>query len=332
MFDTDRTRTLLAPADPARGVTVPAPRATAAELIARAEAAAPPRLGVRRRRILVPVAAGLVAAGLVGAGIVAATGRPPRDGRPDATAKVPALGPVVRPVAFEFRQGAPPAGDRLRALAAQLTAAPYDTTSGRYTHIHTIDWNAVFDDAPGGNAQRIQPVDKHRWYAADGSGRIRTENLAAVYPNEQSYRYYQRDPAENPTATPGPRDDDLPAGLAGPAQPLTSDPAELARRLADHPFWTVRDIYSVYAVPLATRAELLRILATTPGVVWRGETTDRLGRRGVAVSVEAATTEEVLVFDPTTGVLLAWDEVEHPTDTVAGAFLYLSYEHTDRLG
>jgi hypothetical protein len=52
----------------------------------------------------------------------------------------------------------------------------------------------------------------------------------------------------------------------------------------------------------------------------------------VAVNLDNGETEDVLIFDPRTGEMLAWDEVEWPTDTVAGATLVLGCEHTDQLG
>jgi hypothetical protein len=344
MFDTRDTKALLGPADPARGMRVPPPRATATEVIALAQTITHRDLpsGVRRRRILVPVAAGVAAAGLVATGLVATSlvgGRPSggsgATGSPAASRPAEAtvtLGPVVRPVAFQFAKQPPAAGDRLRALAAQLGPSRCDTTSGKYTFIRTIGWNAVFDDSPDGKSQRIVPSDKRLWYAADGSGRIRSIDLPAVYPNEESRRYWERHPVGS-TTTPRADVDDLPAGQAGPSKPLPTDPAELAKRIdTGDPFRSVHDLSGFYAVPLAARAELLRILANTPGVVWRGETTDRAGRTGVAISVDTPEAQQVLIFDPRTGELLAWDEVERPTDTVAGSTLIMSCEHTDQLG
>lgn len=339
MFDTSSTKALLGPADPARGVRIPPPPARAVDIIALAEATAEidAPSGLRRRRILVPIAAGVATAGLVATGLVASglTGADRSNVTADqTTGPTPTLGPVIRPVAFQIDQRPPGAGDQLRALAARLAPSRCDTTTGRYTFVHTIGWNAVFDDLPGGKAQRIIPSERREWSAPDGSARIRTTLLPTVYPNEESYQYFQKHPVE-PTAThtPAAEVDDLPANPNRTKPPLPTDPAEIAKRIdGKNPFRTVRGWSSGYAVPLATRAELLRILAKTPGVVWRGETTDRAGRKGVAVSLDNGKTEDVLIFDPRTGEMLAWDEVERPTDTVAGATLVLGCEHTDQLG
>ncbi|WP_433617426.1 hypothetical protein ACQP2P_17890 [Dactylosporangium sp. CA-139114] len=318
--------------------------------------------GVPRRRILVPVAAGVVAAGLVATGVVAggltggapsgveagqATGPAPTAATGPAStaatgptptgtaAPAPAFGPVIRPVAFEFDQRPPTAGDQLRALAGQLAPSRCDTTTGKYTFIHTVGWNAVFDDTPDGRSQRIVPSERWEWHADDGSGRYRTLLLPAVYPNEESYRYYQQHPIQ-PAGTPAADVHDLPPDPHRATQPLPTDPAEIAKKLltGGKPFlfWNVRDWFSYHAVPLATRAEVLRILANTPGVVWRGETTDRAGRKGVAVSLDDKNARHVLIFDPRTGEMLAWDDVERPVDTVAGSKMILACEHTDKLG
>ncbi|WP_433076125.1 hypothetical protein ACQP1P_30885 [Dactylosporangium sp. CA-052675] len=371
MFDTSGTKALLGPADPTLGVPVPPPPARAVDLIALAEAtagadpssgAAPfgaassgaALFGVPRRRILVPVAAGVVAVGLVATGVVAGglTGGGPSGveaGRSTGAASTaatgptpagtavpaPAFGPVVRPVAFEFDQRPPTAGDQLRALAGQLTPSRCDTTTGRYTFIHTAGWNAVFDDTPDGRSQRIVPSERWEWRAADGSGRYRTLLLPAVYPNEESYRYYQQHPVQ-PAGTPASSVHDMPPDPRLAVQPLPTDPAEVARKLltGGKPFlfWNVRDWFSAHAVPLATRAEVLRVLANTPGVVWRGEATDRAGRKGVAVTLDDKNARHVLIFDPRTGEMLAWDDVERPVDTVAGSKMILACEHTDTLG
>ncbi|GAA4467343.1 CU044_5270 family protein [Phytohabitans houttuyneae] len=356
MVDETSIRTLLGPADPARDAAVPPPRTPAAELIAIAEAPAPvDPAGYRgaarpaRRRLAVAAVTAVIAAGAVAAtaGIHSVTrdgpappGRAGGSATPSGTPAELRLGPVVRPVAMRAGTSPVDAGDRLRALAGAVGPAPYDGATGRYTYVHTVDWNAVFDDAPGGTAQVIFPQDKRLWYTADGSGRQAVRPLPPVYPNEQSRRYWQQHATALP-ATSEPRVDDLPADRAGPSEPLTTDPAELAARLGvgevdrygpERVLSAVRDLYSVFAPPPASRAHILRILADLPGVSWHGSVTDRAGRAGVAISVDTGATRQVLILDEGTGGLLAWDEVERPTDTVAGATLYLGYDRTDRLG
>lgn len=350
MLDERRTREVLGPADPARDITVPPPRTTPSGLIAIAETTAP-RPGARRpsrarlRLASAGMALAVAAVAAVAAHSLAARDRSPSGtAPPDATlaATEPRLGPVIRVAAVQYPRHPPAAGDRLRALAERIGPARHDAAIGRFAYIRTVGWNAVTDDVPGGGAQIIHPRDTRVWYAADGSGRIAVTALPPVYPNEQSRRYWQRQgTATAPARSTHPPAGDLPAGMAGPADQLPSDPAALAARLgvpsvAPHGvsdvLLAVRDVYASYLVPRQVRAEILRILADLPGISWRGAVTDRAGRAGVAVSADTATSQELLIFDPTTGTLLAWDEMTRPTDTVAGATLILAHDRTDRRG
>ncbi|MER7004877.1 CU044_5270 family protein [Dactylosporangium sp. NPDC000555] len=350
MFDKRAVRALLGPVDPARQVAVPPPRTSAADVIAKAEAESVP-VGhrVRTRRLLLIAAAATVAAAAGSAytwkrnspGPHEQAGTDTSDTHQDRPQPGLRLGPVVQPVALQYTTNPPAASERLRELADRVAPAPYDTTSGRYTYIHTVGWNAVFDDTPDGNTQVIRPDDKQIWYMANGSGRIKTTPLAPVYPNEASRRYWER--RLGSTATPGAANVyvlDLPAGI-GPRQPLPTDSADLAKRLgvdavgqhgAQVVFSAVRDLYSMHVVPQQTRAQILRALATVSGIAWRGSVTDRADRTGMAISIDTKTLQQILIFDPLTGALLAYDEVERPNDTVAGAKLFLGADHTDHLG
>ncbi|GAA2624707.1 hypothetical protein GCM10010399_65110 [Dactylosporangium fulvum] len=343
MFDEHGTRALLGPEDPVRNVTVPAPHASALDVIAIADSRPAPA-GHRRRLVLAAAAVAVAGVAISAYVVTRPDPAPPApqadpDPAPPAPQAVPQpalrMGPVVRPAALQYNSDPPPAGAQLRALADRLAPAPVDSTSGRYSHIRTASWNAVFDDAPGGNTQIIRPQDKEIWYAADASGRVKVTPLPPVYPNEASRQYWERKGV--PGTGTGAKVDDPPAGWAGPRQPLPADPAALAKRLgtergAQSVFFSVRDVYTVHLIPQQTRARILRILADLPGVAWRGSVTDRAGRTGVGISVDTPDARELLIFDPSTGTLLAWDEVEKPADTVAGATLILVQEHTEQLG
>jgi hypothetical protein len=67
------------------------------------------------------------------------------------------------------------------------------------------------------------------------------------------------------------------------------------------------DLWSHQVVPPAVHATMLDILAHQPGLTLLGTATDRVGRPGIAVSVEdkkGPTERRILVFDPDTGALL----------------------------
>jgi RNA polymerase sigma-70 factor (ECF subfamily) len=117
---------------------------------------------------------------------------------------------------------------------------------------------------------------------------------------------------------------------------LPTDPADLRGMLggnaADVSKGLMR-IYGDYAPPLATRAEMLRQLAVIPGFVWRGEVTDRAGRKGVAITYDDARsgTQNLLIFDSRTGALLGI-EVLPTKKMVRDYMLFLATGVTDHAG
>ena len=89
------------------------------------------------------------------------------------------------------------------------------------------------------------------------------------------------------------------------------------------------------------RASLYEVAARIPGVELLGPTTDRAGRRGVAVAYASSHNHEryELIFDPHTSALLEEQTVElagnsfdYPAGTVTGYATYVSTGVVDRLG
>ncbi len=87
----------------------------------------------------------------------------------------------------------------------------------------------------------------------------------------------------------------------------------------------------------AHREAVLRFLATTDGVMCRGEDTDPTGRTGITVSAgrgpgpapsPANRDREYLLFDPRTGELLA----SSATGAGEWSIVYLERGRTDELG
>ena len=168
-------RDIFSRTDPARRATVPPPRITAALLIAHAEAvttdtrrAALPKAGPARRRLL------LTAAATAAVGLAASVLGPlSTDHRHSARQAGPAgaapAGSVVVPMAFQTDADPPPAADRLRALAANITNAPYDTQTGRYAHRRLKSWS---DTQLSHDKLTVGYVEEYdEWTAPDGSGR-----------------------------------------------------------------------------------------------------------------------------------------------------------------
>ncbi|BCB78274.1 hypothetical protein GCM10022251_31310 [Phytohabitans flavus] len=349
-------RELFGRADPGRLAPLPAPRMTSAQLIAETEAlatrthrfTAPPGLG---RRKLVLAGAATVAAG------VAAYALAQRSTGSRTAGNTPAwalAGTVVVPMGFRDDRDPPPAADRLRALAASITDAPHDTRSGRYAYRHGKSWSSGMLTDEGHTLGLVE--EEEAWTASDGSGRVRRKTVGAEYPDEASRQYWQARIArgQGPTI---PNEDlqDVPARQPDPntppqpadwTQPPT-DPTQLARLLRaeygplDTAKWTM-ELYRSYVVPRRVRAQVLTILAGVPGFRWRGQVTDRIGRRGVAITVRAYPPQDrtdsnqyegVLIFDERTGELLGYEiSVLTASPTLNSYVQILDADHTDRLG
>jgi hypothetical protein len=242
-------------------------------------------------------------------------------------------GDVLTPVAYQFSTNPPPAAGQLRNLAARITSAPYDTRPGRYAHHRIRIWGVAAE--ADGQGRVDFPLEKEAWVAADRSGATREAYLPPEFPDEQSRRHWQR-LLIAPSAPPPVELMSWPPNSIGPAEELPSD----RRRLADR-MQVGRDIAIVvkstgllfqdYLVPRETRAVILQILADVPGLVWRGEVTDRAGRAGLAVSGDGANEQAVLIFDPQTGVLLAQEYVQQ-SNRPRGYALLLNADRVDHVG
>jgi hypothetical protein len=333
MLGEQRTRTLLGPADPAHRTVVPPPPVSAADLMARegnVDDAAPAR--PNRRAVLVGAVA-TVAAGAYP--LVRST----RDGGRPSDADRSSVAGVVVPIAYQIPAKPPPAGRYLRELAARVANAPYDIHLGRYTYHHVKWWGGMTVRSPEGYVMSY--VDEtETWTAKDGSGRRRFRTLPPEYPDEESRRHYEnlsRSSTQNTQPATRPHED-LPAGLAGPADPLPNDRARLAKLLnVEHGpgaiAKSVATAYEQHGIPRSTRALILDTLAGAAGWSWRGEVTDRAGRSGVAITGEDHGQQAVLVFDPRTGMLLAHERVLPAPKRRVGAYqLLLAMDRTDRLG
>lgn len=307
------TRTLIGPADPVPAAVPPA-RATAADLIARAESAEAVRAWPRRRLVL---AAGAAAVAAVGSAYTLREVRPRRQPEP---------GEVLTPIAYQFPTNPPPAGPYLLALAARIADAPYDARLGRYAH-HRIRMWGIAAGVDGADF----PLERESWVAEDGSGVARERYLPPEFPDEESRRRWRDGTVQTapPSGTAV-----LPPGSK--VERLPSDRRQLAGRMQiGHGIGVVVKytglLFQDYLVPRDTRAAILSILAQQRGLVWRGEVTDRAGRDGVAISGDHANEQAVLVFDPHTGVLLAQEYIEQP-GRPRGYTLVLETDRTDHPG
>ncbi|MBM0275611.1 CU044_5270 family protein [Micromonospora tarensis] len=335
MFGAERTRTLLA-ADPARTTAVGPALVSARELIDRAEADGPV-VGGRRarpsRRLVLTAGTLTVAAGAVA--VLQPFGGPTPQ-RPDDPGVVP--GSVLVPVAYQFAADPPAAGPRLRALADTVVNAGYDNRSGRYMYHHTKVWgDPVMTSADG--RHHVAFADETKvWQAADGTGYQVDTQLEPQYPDQESRDYWQRahETRPGPAGTPAPTLIPLPPMEV---RPPSADPSELRELLkveygGGAASKEVSTLYARYVVPRATRAEILRVLADVPGFRWRGQVTDRAGRKGVAVTFDDRdhAAQSLLVFAPKTGELLAHERLTLSPTRISAYQVILETAWTDRVG
>jgi hypothetical protein len=316
-------RQVVLAANPVRDLPVPPPRATSAELRARAEARHAGRPATRLRvwatrssRWALPAAVGTTVAavavlGAAGAGLVTAGGtghETPAGGSPPPMVPASAPADTPSPLAMSTAGNPPAARPHLAALAKVAGRAPAAPGAGAYTYVHVQTWTA-------GRSRGARPIsrDERLWWAADRSGRAETTALS-------------QPPSVPVPAAPGASASDTTTTTYEPGKvsvvvdsPSAQAPL-LAFQLADrHPLKegprgvlrAVADLYRSHHLDPAQRAAALQVLADTDGVDYRGTVVDRSGRSGVAVSVDSdgGTTRDVAIFDPGAGRLLSYERV-----------------------
>lgn len=258
-----------------------------------------PPLSTKRhwcRRAVVAGAVAVVTAGVLGAGMM---GRAPWAGPDTARAATPAA-LTYRPV-----PGGADAPTMLRTLAAQVRQLPRDDGHGRYANVTVREWS-LWTRVDGRQVtSEVVPLERRSWIADDGSGRLSTTVLR---------------PGASPRTT---TEVYGPGGLSmmWPAGSLSGDPRTLAEQLGrGHPagngpaerLVAIEDAYQAMPLGPSVRAALLRYLADTPGLLLTGQVSDRVGRPGLAVSIDSdysgLPTRYTLIVDTTTGALIDSEE------------------------
>ncbi|MFG2165766.1 hypothetical protein [Micromonospora chersina] len=350
MHTQQQVRDLLGPADPARGVVVPSAPLSAHDVIVRAEntAFSPPVPARPRTSRRVVLASAVVTAGAVAtAGLLPALrrGTAPTGSRPPQ----PVDGVVLQPVAYEIATDAEPAGPHLLALARQVTDAPSDREGGRYAYHRVKSWGGMIQESPEGYLASF--VEERRsWATPDGRRWSDTTVLDMEFPDTASRDYWTKQlsgPAIGGSTPPPGGPVEEPRDPNG-GRALPTERAALAHLLRiDQPAGDVAkavyDLYVRHLVPRQARVDVLTILAGKRGFVWRGRVVDRAGRSGLAVTADLTPPADqpqnpqraqmLLVFDPTTGELLAHEYLElAPRHRVLHYGLLLETSRTDTLG
>jgi hypothetical protein len=258
------------------------------------------------------------------------------------------------PLRLAYGDSPPPARPQLAALAAATARLGDDTGSGRYTYVQTRMFAL---DTTADDPMAVWTVrDERLWIAGDGSGRQATI----------TWRGPAGQPGEpNPSTT---TENHGPGGLAVVVPQPSPDRGILAGQLHDHlNFYAwpsarlkaVADLYGYHALTPALRSTALSVLADSDGVDYRGRVVDHADRTGIAVSIDnppdafsppsggdierespaesppGTGTREVLVFDPDTGRLLAYEQTTLPAGggppQLLTSVLYLAHTRTGTL-
>lgn len=281
-----------------------------AEPVDRVSAARPRRVLVPRMARLAVVAVALALLTVAGS-VFAGAGWLPFVSRSPAYAATPPPLQVLPDADLTDYGLAGPGGRALHAaavltaLARRVETLPDDVGSGRYARIDLDGW-ALWTEVDGQRVtSEVVPTSSTVWVAADGSGRVRSVASPGGDPHRTDERF---GPGGRrgwwPLGSIETADDKLEAQLAV-AHPVQNGPAER--------FVAVTDLAGEQPLPPRTRSAILRFVARTPGLREPTMVRDRLGRTGVAVSVDSAhsglPTRYTLVFDPGTGVLLGKEDM-----------------------
>lgn len=285
----------------------------------RGPGAARRRQRVRRRASALAVAAAAVVVAVVGSQL---------SSTPTAVAGgAPALTYTEGSPEAAWDGSLPSAHDTLVELAAVADEAPDLPRAGDVQRVDLYAWWAETTGDDETTTTTIYPTSNERWVAADGSGRLVQRRAEAV-------RYDGRVDTTAPESAAGPlsSDDFFPGTVdPSPAAELPTDRDGMASALlgtvpaeyAENPDYrdvllleSAAELSRSSVVPQDVASAMLTVLSDAPTVQLLGDTTDRLGRPGVAVVVPDALSKDagieavtVLIISPTDGQLMGTETV-----------------------
>jgi hypothetical protein len=278
------------------------------------------RRRLRRRAAALAVAAATVVVAVVGSQLsstptAVAGGAPPlayAGGSPEAA----------------WEGSLPSAHDTLVELASVADDAADLPRTGDVQHISRYSWlSETVGDADGNTTTMVYPTADELWVGPDGSARTLQRRAAAV-------RYDGQVDTTAPESEAGPLSgDDFFPGTMNPsvAAELPTDPdgmesallAHMPQEYAENPDYhdtvlveSAADLARTYIVPQDVASAMWTVLSDAPTIQLLGDTTDRLGRPGVAVAIPDSLWKEsgveavtVLIISPTDGQLLGTETV-----------------------
>lgn len=265
-----------------------------------------------------------------------------------AFAAVNVLGPNAQPVlaltpaALHYTNSGKSAQSALDELARTAEAGSRESVDGQALYFKHEIWalSTRIDGIQVTSA--IIPEVRQVWRKPDGSAKWKAKTKPPVFENGAQRRIWEGSGSAGKTPTSW-------SGASGPAdasdlrnKPAPSDTAGMARwlSLGYESFGPGQLFDSLSERNLSNlfspqqRAALLRVLAGTEGVVYRGEVADRAGRPGVSFSVDSdyggLPVKRTLIFDTHNGKLLAYEEELTTTAgslnvRVPSVILYVNY-------
>ncbi|MEU8069368.1 hypothetical protein AB0B20_06405 [Micromonospora sp. NPDC049151] len=225
---------------------------------------------------------------------------------------------------------------RLNALADTITATPGDaTTAIPYTYLRTQSWTRA--------TNAITRAELRQWRRdSNGSGQEKIRRLPDLPGlNHQPERHEPALLAQAPETTtehlsgglhpylPEPLPDDAPAlaDMLAPVE-LADEPA-YPRLLANG----VVTLASTQYLNQAQRATSLRVLAAIPGITYRGQSADIVGRTGLTFTIAADGSISQLLVNPGSGeILAAHERLSGRRTGLFSAVLILERGHTTDTG
>ena len=270
---------------------------------------------------------------------------------PGAAAPAVAATPPLLPISTTERSAGAPV---LEAIAAAADALPDEPVTGPYRYVHTEGWalnSAVTDD---GTTSVLASRQIQAWVRPDGTGRYRTVPGVDLVDRVGSQETLEAALGERAT-----RDLTITPDTAQPLPDLErldfTDPVAFALSVdptvnAALPPDTllieaITNLFASQPLPPAVRAQVWRLLASTPAATYRGRVQDRAGRTGDVItreddgSAHGLAGRDVLVINPATGQLLEADHVlteagklNIDVPAVITMTVYLDHGYTDRPG
>jgi len=248
-----------------------------------------------------------------------------RTGHKALSPDLPGAPPASPTPASPSRPTGAAAAGQLVAIADLIEDATTDNTVGRYTYVEINHWSRR-------DQTEIVPFHEQRWRADDGSGRVITRQLPAIAARTFSLDQIPTTDFSKATAQVDEyRPGEITWGIHGPAPTTPQGMIALLHNGMPGPtppevqldFFT--GLYQWDYLGRDSRAAALRALTTIGGLVYDGETTDRAGRAGVAVSLTTTGVRLLLIINPRTGELLA-SERSVPGFVIDDYTLYLRHD------